>query len=178
MAGTGPGITLDFVDTPPEREAYRAMMIDFYRGIRELLTAAGGPDLVPEEAADASLAQMDKLLPPVGRLVVARDGAGRIVGTGALRLVGGDAAEFKRMYVRPEARGAGLGRALFEARIAEARALGCRRLLADTVKGNTPMLTLYGRYGFRQIPRFPENFNPPELEPFLVYLEYRLPQDG
>ena len=72
--------------------------------------------------------------------------------------------------MRPQARGLGLGRRLFEHRVDEARKMGCRTLYADTVKGNTAMLAIYEKFGFSYIPRYPENANGPELEPFLVYL--------
>jgi hypothetical protein len=39
------------------------------------------------------------------------------------------------------------------------------------VKGNTAMLSMYEKFGFAYIRRYPENANVPELEPWLVYLE-------
>jgi hypothetical protein len=36
------------------------------------------------------------------------------------------------------------------------------------------MLSMYERFGFRYIQRYPENANPIEFEPYLVYLEYSL----
>ena len=81
----------------------------------------------------------------------------------------------KRMFVRPEAQGQGLGRRLFEMRIAEAKKMGCRVIYADTARGNRSMLSMYEKYGFQYIPRYPENANPPEFEPYLVFLEYRIP---
>ena len=82
-----------------------------------------------------------------------------------------DAAEFKRIYVRPKGRGLGLGRLLFEHRVAEARQMGCRTIYADTIKCNRAMLSMYEKFGFSYIPRYSENANGPELEPFLVYLK-------
>ena len=59
--------------------------------------------------------------------------------------------------------------------IDEARKMGCTTVYADTMKGNRAMLAMYEKFGFHYIPRYPENANPAELEPFLVYLEYRMP---
>src|SRR6266850_5267683 len=47
--------------------------------------------------------------------------AGAPVACGAVRLVTGEAAELKRMYVVPTARGLGIGRALLEALEGQAR---------------------------------------------------------
>ena len=82
----------------------------------------------------------------------------------------------KCVFARPEEQGLGLGKRLFEMRIEEARKMGCRTIYADTAKGNRPMLSIYERFGFNSIPHYPENANPPEFEPCLVYLEYRFPQ--
>lgn len=58
--------------------------------------------------------------------------------------------------------------------IAEARALGIRRILIDTGRWLTAAQELYRSLGFREIPRYPESENAPELEPFLVYMALRL----
>lgn len=54
--------------------------------------------------------------------------------------------------------------------------MGCRRIVADTVTGNLPMLSLYESCGFHRVERYAGNFNPPDLNFCLVYLEKSLPQ--
>jgi GNAT superfamily N-acetyltransferase len=54
------------------------------------------------------------------------------------------------LYVRPEARRAGLGQALVELAIERATARGCRRIELDTNAGNEPALALYHRNGFSE----------------------------
>lgn len=49
---------------------------------------------------------------------------GKAVGCGALRLLDSNAAEVKRMFVAPERRGSGAGRAILGALVQEARKLG------------------------------------------------------
>ena len=53
------------------------------------------------------------------------------------------------VFVRREARGSGLGRALVSAAIERARERGCRRLELDTAEENVPALALYRSLGFR-----------------------------
>jgi putative acetyltransferase len=97
--------------------------------------------------------------PPAGRLLlalVARQPAG-CVGL-RRRPLAGNACEMKRLYVRREHRGSGLGRALVEAVVSEARAAGYERLRLDTVPQMREARVLYASFGFREIE--PYRFNP------------------
>ena len=64
----------------------------------------------------------------------------------------------KRLYLRTRFRGKGLGRALAETIIAEARAIGYRRMRLDTVE---PVMKdavgIYRRLGFKEIPPYRAN---------------------
>jgi GNAT superfamily N-acetyltransferase len=165
-------ITLEFVSTLPDPEAFETLMRDYYQIMLGKLLAVGGPDLSSAELAADTMAHIGDLAPPDGRILLAHAEDGTLVGCGVLRKIRDDAVEMKRMYVHPDMQGHGVGRRLFEMRIDEARRMGCRAIYADTVKGNTAMLAMYERFGFSYISRYPENANPPELEPFLVFLRY------
>lgn len=52
------------------------------------------------------------------------------------------------LYVRPAARGRGIGEALVQAAAGRARERGCRRIELDTSEANEPALRLYERCGF------------------------------
>ncbi|NIZ62710.1 hypothetical protein DL239_17190 [Sedimentitalea sp. CY04] len=169
-------LTLTFVTTLPDPAAFQALMREYYQVMIDKVIAIGGPTPSANELATDTMQHMQDLLPPKGRTLLATDGGGTLVGCGVIRQIRPDAAELKRMYVRPSAQGMGLGRRLFEMRIDEARRMGCTTLYADTVKGNRAMLSMYEKYGFSYIPRYPENPNSAELDPFLVYLECKLPE--
>jgi len=104
---------------------------------------------------------------PSGRLYVAWDGAGA-VGCVALREIevdGERVCEMKRMYVRPRARGTGLGRRLGERAIADGREMGYRVMKLDTDAAMMAARGLYGSLGFVECRRY--NDDPMETTVFM-----------
>jgi len=87
--------------------------------------------------------------PPAGRLALAL-AAGEPAGCIALRRLDSRRAEAKRLYVPPEFRGRGIGLALLEWVIGEARAAGYHEILGDTMPVMSRALAIYERLGFQQ----------------------------
>jgi putative acetyltransferase len=87
--------------------------------------------------------------------LLARDpGTGEAVGCGALRALGADRAEIKRMYVVPERRGSGVSVAILRALEDEARARGWRSLVLETGTEQPDAIRFYEREGYELIPNF------------------------
>jgi GNAT superfamily N-acetyltransferase len=86
--------------------------------------------------------------------VVARDDTGVLLGCGVLRSLGEPVAEVQRMYVRPAARGRGVGADLLEALEREARALGFKVVRLEAGPLQPEAIGLYARAGYREIPCF------------------------
>jgi GNAT superfamily N-acetyltransferase len=76
---------------------------------------------------------------------------GRSVGCGGLRLFGTDCGEVKRMYIRPEFRGLGLGKLMLEHLIAYARTKGFARVRLETGIHQNEAINLYERMGFMRV---------------------------
>ncbi|MBZ9937639.1 GNAT family N-acetyltransferase [Mesorhizobium sp. BR1-1-16] len=92
--------------------------------------------------------------PPDGALLLARDADGLALGCVALRPFAPDVVEMKRMYVAPAGRGLGLGRALLDAILVEARKLGAREIVLDTLPELAAAIALYRSAGFEEIPPY------------------------
>ena len=115
------------------------------------------------------LVPVDSLRGPDVVFLVARLGTD-VVGCGALVDRAGQYGELKRMYVRPDRRAAGVGRAILAALAAQARARGLRTLRLETGNAQPEALALYERAGFERC----DPFGPYRDDPLSLFLELDL----
>ncbi|QJR13763.1 GNAT family N-acetyltransferase [Usitatibacter palustris] len=83
-----------------------------------------------------------------GTFDVAVDTAGNIVGTCGSYPMDGNACELRKMYVRSDQRGRGLGKRLLERALAFARARGCARVVLETASVLKEATLMYEKAGF------------------------------
>jgi ribosomal protein S18 acetylase RimI-like enzyme len=106
---------------------------------------------------DAELGDIEKKYrPPDGRLYLAMVD-GEPVGCVALRKLTAVDSEMKRLYVRPNYRGMGVGMALCQRLIADAKEIGYANMLLDSVKDMESAIELYEKLGFKRIPAYYDN---------------------
>jgi putative acetyltransferase len=120
---------------------------------------------------DELAALPDKYAPPRGTLLLATHD-GSPAGCVALRETGAHACEMKRMFVYPHLQGKGVGRALAQALIEQARAIGYQSMRLDTSIRQDEAKGLYQRLGFRVIEPYYEL--PEALRSWLVFMELKL----
>jgi len=107
--------------------------------------------------------------PPEGRLLLVAY-RGQLAGCVAVHKLSAEICEMKRLYLRPQFRGKGLGRALADRIISEAREIGYRRMRLDTVGPvMKDAVAMYRKIGFREIAPYCANPNEGAL-----YLELQL----
>lgn len=102
-----------------------------------------------------------KYAPPEGRLLFAIEND-QVAGCVASRRLDDETCEMKRLFVRPEFQGLGLGSSLIDNLITEARASGYKKMRLDSwIPRMGKAIEMYRRHGFYEIE--PYNENPYEM---------------
>jgi len=159
------------IETVEDPDALKDLVRAYLAHELRELRAVSGTELDLEDLVGTTFDHIADYLPPRGRLHLARAAEGPPLGCVFLKMIRPDAAEVKRLYVRPEARGTGLGRRLMTGILADARDLGAVSVLLDTGIYDTAAHALYEKLGFRDIAYYPEGENDPVLAPYLRYMQ-------
>ncbi len=125
-------------------------------------------DLSFQNIADELENFSNEYAPPKGAFLFAEED-GVHVGCIGLRQFSEQTGEIKRLYVRPSARGRGVGKLLTNNIVAVAKQRGYTRLLLDTLPSMQEAQSLYVSLGFRPIE--PYRHNP---VPGTIFLELAL----
>jgi GNAT superfamily N-acetyltransferase len=114
-------------------------------------------DQYPGRAArPGSVTTPDELVPPHGTFLVGYED-GRAVAIGGLRRLGDGVGEIKRMYVVPDARSRGIGRALLAALEEAGRRMGYTKVRLDAGEAQKHSRVLFAHTGYREIPKYNNN---------------------
>jgi ribosomal protein S18 acetylase RimI-like enzyme len=143
------GLSFCQAETPPQIAQIRDLFLEYAQSLGFSLCF---------QNFDKELAGLPgDYAPPTGRLLLA-EYEGQIAGCVALHKLEPDICEMKRLYLRPQFRGKGLGRALADRIIAEARQIGYQRMRLDTVEPvMKDAVAMYRRIGFCEIEPYCQN---------------------
>jgi putative acetyltransferase len=144
-----PRLTLRQAESPAQIEQVRELFLEYAHSLGFSLCF---------QSFDEELAGLPgDYAPPSGRLLLAQY-RNDLAGCVALHKIEPEICEMKRLYLRPQLRGRGVGRALAEAVITEARAIGYSKMRLDTVEPVMPnAVAMYRRLGFVEIEPYRPN---------------------
>ena len=136
--------------TPEHYETARVLFLEY--------AAQLGIDLCFQGFTEELERLPDMYGPPIGRLFLAHVER-RPIGCVGVRALKGDprVCEMKRLYVQPEGRGCGAGRALATSSIDAARQMGYSRMVLDTLESMVAARALYVELGFHETSPYYQN---------------------
>jgi GNAT superfamily N-acetyltransferase len=109
-----------------------------------------------EAMVHSDLTDAAKFQPPDGRFYLVQV-AGQPAGVGCLKKLDDGVGEVQRMFVSPDFRGQGIGRAIIERLIEEARLVGYRQLKLESLQFLQAAHSLYRSVGFYEIDPYADN---------------------
>jgi len=146
----------DFTLKPARTPEEMAMAAQLFQELADWY-AVEGIDLCFQGFDEEVAGLPGKYAPPLGELLIAWNASGAALGCIAVRPFRDETCEVKRLFVRPSARGMGVGRALGGAIVEAARGLGYRRALLDTASFMAAAVRVYESLGFRDVAPYYDN---------------------
>ncbi len=171
-------ITIHEATSPLEVAAFGGLISEYVAWCRERYKTE--PWLVEmafsHQGLDAELKRLtDLYTPPNGRMLLAED-ALEILGGVAYKHVDDDTCEMKRLFVRTNASGRGLGRKLCEALMQQAARDGYTTMRLDTTRDMVEAIGLYRAFGFKDVAPFIDY--PERMRPMMVFMERQISDLG
>ena len=158
--------------TPDDDEAVADLMTAYLTWAHQILREDYGIDEPPTDAAHVR-DSLSSLRRPSAMIVLAEQER-TAVGVGAVRGLGTDVAEIKRMFVDPRARGWHVGSAILDRLLDEARARSAQIVRLDTCEFMTDAQRLYRSRGFLERTPYDGTEIPERLQKYWLFFERSL----
>src|SRR5919202_6311531 len=165
------------VETDDQRRQVRELFWEYLVWANAQLKREFGISFDIRQMLDDDMVTLHKFAPPQGRLLLAY-AEGALAGCACLRTIGPQVGEIKRMYVRPQYRRKGVGRALVAGLIDDARQMGCHTLRLDSARFMQDAQALYRSFGCSLIPPSAESEIPEAFRAHWVFMELPLDRQG
>lgn len=150
-------------------EDVRELVFEYLCWVAEQADACLGEVIDVDAMLERSVSEFDLFLGPTGRLLLAREG-GKVIGVAFMKGIRPHCCEIKRMYVRPEHRGRGIGRGLLSRLIEDAGEIGCSSIVLDSARYMASAHALYRSMGFEEIDAYPETEMGEDFRRHMVYM--------
>ena len=125
-----------------------------------------------QEYVKIHLDKFTKIRPPKGIIYIV-ESEGKTIGMGALSPLDKGVGEIKRMYIRPEYRGKGIGRTLLTKLLNKAKEFGYTSLCLESQDFMTVAHKLYKSMGFQETDAYPSR-ETPDWYPYNLYMKINL----
>jgi len=126
-----------------------------------------------QEYVESNIESLASYRPQEGILYLLQEGK-EIVGMGAIHKLKKDVGEIKRMYIRPEFRGKGFGKALLRQLLAKGKEFGFSAVYLDTALFMKAAQHIYRSAGFIERDQYPETEIPQPVRHLWLYMEKKL----
>lgn len=159
------------VKFPDDLQIVQKLLIDYLSwGNGQMQFHFGVHPHNPEQQVSEDIQNINKFLPPHGRMLLAFKGD-NVCGIGTLVGIDSQTGEIKRMYVDPTFRNLGVGKAILSSLLDFAKNAGFQK-----VRLNSPLFmkaahSLYRSVGFYTIEVYPEVEIPEAFRQYLLFME-------
>jgi len=144
------------VGSEEDEQQAGALIREYLEGLNERVHREYDIEFDVDAMLVSDLSDSEKFHPPYGRFYLAQY-RGDIAGVGCLKKLEEGVGEIQRMYVLPSFRGRGVGRAILNRLIEDARSIGYKRLKLESLKFLGAAHSLYRSVGFREIDPYADN---------------------
>lgn len=144
------------VESDEQKQQAGALIRDYLEWLNNRIQQDYALEFDVEAMVQSDLSDPDKFHPPEGRFYLACYGD-EIAGVGCLKKLEEGVGEVQRMYVLSALRGWGIGRAIADRLIEDARSIGYRKLKLESLEFLEAAHSLYRSLGFREINPYDDN---------------------
>ncbi|MBZ0294057.1 MAG: GNAT family N-acetyltransferase [Anaerolineae bacterium] len=161
------------VETSDQKQQVQALFWEYLEWANQNLNKVFDINFDIAAIIEDDMKTLGKFMPPDGRLLLA-DVDGAVAGLACMKPLNETICEVKRMYVRPDFRGQGVGRALLQGLIDEGREMGFLTIRLDSARFMTPAHALYRSAGFQEIAPYAGSEIAPEFQQHWIFMEMPL----
>ena len=144
------------VESNEQKKQAGALIREYLEWLNECVKRDYGIEFDVKAMVESDLSDTDKFRPPDGRFYLAQYD-NDVAGVGCLKKLADGVGEIQRMYVLPALRGKGIGRAIVNRLVDDARMIGYRQLKLESLEFLKAAHSLYKSVGFREIDPYDDN---------------------